>query len=319
MNYAQIHKATLLLVLFTSSLAARVSMAHDLEGLISEDRNTPATSRAIFTEIDKTRAVLAGRSSTGGDAKGLEGVIQKSLAWKKKAITVCFMDGNANAWKQIQSVASQWTDGLLISFDFGTDQLRKCVANKHSDIRVTFEGSGNWSYVGTKAKFIDEKSPTLGVASLGGGSTFSEDQKATVLHEFGHALGLEHEHQSPVADCESQFNWNYLYKWLGALGWDKAKVDLNMRKLTQNSDEGGLYATPFDNKSIMLYSLPKQVFLGDKASCFIPQKNLSISEVDRQTIATVYPKEANAPASSLQDIDPAVLDSIQYLGEQTGK
>lgn len=71
----------------------------------------------------------------------------------------------------------------------------------------------------------------------------------------------------------------------------------------------------------MLYALPRQAFTEGLADCFIPQMNLSISEVDRETLAVVYPRATDGEASGLQgqDIDPTVLDSLQYLDEQTGK
>ena len=31
--------------------------------------------------------------------------------------------------------------------------------------------------------------------------------EATVLHEFGHALGFQHEHQLPVGGCDLEFRW----------------------------------------------------------------------------------------------------------------
>jgi hypothetical protein len=34
-----------------------------------------------------------------------------------------------------------------------------------------------------------------------------QDWAATVLHEFGHALGLQHEHQHPVGGCDLDFRW----------------------------------------------------------------------------------------------------------------
>ena len=50
-------------------------------------------------------------------------------------------------------------------------------------------------------------------------------------HEFGHALGLHHEHQSPATTCNEEFDWDYIYKAFGEPpdGWDKQTVDNNMR------------------------------------------------------------------------------------------
>jgi hypothetical protein len=34
------------------------------------------------------------------------------------------------------------------------------------------------------------------------------DWEGTVRHEFGHALGLEHEHQHPEGGCDAEWRWN---------------------------------------------------------------------------------------------------------------
>ena len=54
-----------------------------------------------------------------------------------------------------------------------------------------------------------------------------------VIHEFGHALGLEHEHQSPFSSCENEFKWDVIYATLASPpnNWPKERVDFNMRAL----------------------------------------------------------------------------------------
>ena len=77
--------------------------------------------------------------------------------------------------------------------------------------------------------------------------------RATILHEFGHALGLLHEHQSPNANCDAEIDWDAAYKIGAGIGWDKAQVDRNFRQLANTTV---LNATEVDRKSIMHYSLP---------------------------------------------------------------
>ena len=35
-----------------------------------------------------------------------------------------------------------------------------------------------------------------------------DDFRGVILHEFGHALGFEHEHQHPTQGCDAEFRWD---------------------------------------------------------------------------------------------------------------
>ena len=63
------------------------------------------------------------------------------------------------------------------------------------------------SHVGTIAATIDENEPTmwldLAPTHYEAREKSAVRYKATILHEFGHALGLQHEHQHP--DAPSQY------------------------------------------------------------------------------------------------------------------
>ena len=114
----------------------------------------------------------------------------------------------------------------------------------------------NWSMVGMEATVVtDLKQPTM-VLSLGGHSP--DLQESLVVHEFGHALGLEHEHQ------RSDF-WDVLGEHLDI---DKMKMDcrVNPTKDPKEADRlfkknwGGLdhdggksKSSPYDPESIMHY------------------------------------------------------------------
>ena len=141
------------------------------------------------------------------------------------------------------------------------------------------------------------------------------DYAATVKHEFGHALGFEHEHQKPRDGCDQDFRWDDdqgyvptrgprgemildsagkrpgIYSVLGGPlnNWSKAKIDFNLRQLP---DSRAFNAGPFDNKSIMKYYFPDWMFVKGTAShCFGPQ-NLEISDQDKIGASKLYPKFA---------------------------
>src|SRR3954469_14295714 len=65
-----------------------------------------------------------------------------------------------------------------------------------AEIRVSFDPSdGAWSYIGTDCRSIPTDQPTMNLGFQDGG---------TSAHEFGHAIGLGHEHQNPQGGMQ----WN---------------------------------------------------------------------------------------------------------------
>ena len=66
-----------------------------------------------------------------------------------------------------------------------------------------------------------------------GAATNIEQIRRPVLHEFGHALGCIHEHQSPVAGI--QWNEPVVIRTYALDGWDEATVRKNVfEKLSQS-------------------------------------------------------------------------------------
>ncbi|MDI1265755.1 MAG: M12 family metallopeptidase [bacterium] len=303
-------KVCLSLGVLLSVSVPTITTAHDLHGLVAERSSLDPETRAKFDEVRELRRLLAARSAATRDPS-LEAVVQTTLKWTSGLVTVCFFDGIKEARDHVADVAARWTASTSLKFDFGPQGNRRtCNATAPSDIRVSFVGSGYWSYVGTQSRLIDPNKQTLNLQGMDRAS-FTEKDDGVILHEFGHAVGFEHEHQSPVGGCNSQFNWNYLYT---ALGWSKAEVDRNMRQLDVSSTANGLLTTAFDRKSIMLYSLSPAAFLNAaSASCYIAEANNTLSAVDSQAMKTVYPSiaagGAPAPAGAMP-APPTAPDAI---------
>jgi hypothetical protein len=99
-----------------------------------------------------------------------------------------------NLAQKIQSCVDDWSLFANIVF--------KHVAIKENpDIRITcLPGDSPWSNVGKKdiLRASGKGDPTMnlcGISDQTAEATLNE--RRTILHEFGHSLGLEHEHQFP--------------------------------------------------------------------------------------------------------------------------
>tara|TARA_A100001015_G_scaffold257149_1_gene299628 strand:+ start:35 stop:1015 length:981 start_codon:yes stop_codon:yes gene_type:complete len=147
-----------------------------------------------------------------------------------------------------------------------------------SHIRVAFElGEGNWSYVGTAC---------LEQSSLNRRATMNimNFDKRTILHEFCHALGMEHEFQ-----MEGVMNWNKeaVYNDLEKPpnNWSRDLIDEQMFKVVPRYNSVGV----FDIHSIMQYPIPKH-WTNDGVT--IPL-NTDLSELDKEWLLAAYPLPSN--------------------------
>jgi len=294
--------------------------AHDLHGIVAERNSVEPEVWKKIEEIRKLRRFLANASNKSQDAE-LEAVVQRELTWPDSVVRVCFLDGGPEARDHVAQVAQRWDESTGLQLDFGPAGNRSsCGTGQPANVRVSFVGLGYWSVVGIEAKQVDAKKQTLNLQGMDK-ATFTAEDDGIILHEFGHAIGFEHEHQNPVSVCAKEFDWDYLYK---AMGWSKKKVDINMRQLPPSSK---LLTTTFDPSSVMLYSLEKEAFKEPTtAKCYIPTPNNAISTLDRQATATVYPVRVSAaPAPRTRSLasprprDAAVRNALKRLRDLTGK
>src|SRR5215213_3166208 len=108
-----------------------------------------------------------------------------------RTLQVRFLEGDPALRRRVQEYAEQWNEYANIRFAF--------VAEGDAEIRVAFvSGDASWSAVGTDALYFPKQAPTMNFGWLTPESS-DEEVRAIVLHEFGHALGLIHEHQNPEA------------------------------------------------------------------------------------------------------------------------
>lgn len=146
-------------------------------------------------------------------------------------------------------------------------------------IRISFEDDGAWSYVGTDILEQPTNQATM---------NFGWIDAATIMHEFGHALGMIHEHQNPRGktipwDKQAVYNWASKTQ-----GWDKQTTDVNiLNHYALNITNG----SNFDKESIMLYFFPKQLTTDNKGTA----QNVRLSATDVYWLNKHYPNSKMTP------------------------
>jgi hypothetical protein len=263
---------------------AGIAAAHDLP---PPPKLFEPGARAALSPYSRRAATPTGE----GRLPVLQAVVVIAAKWNTgSTLRTCFFGGTPEVRTRIAAIATEWTQYANLKLDFGGPNPRSCTARDDSAIRIGFDEPGNWSYIGRAS--LD---PRLRGMSTMNFSEFDSNPPpdsvfvGTVLHEFGHALGFHHEHQSPLANCDAEFAWEeWIYPTFQDAGWNRDKVDQNMRALKDDSSAFEISAT-VDRLSIMHYALDPRMFKRPDSPCRIAANN-SISELDKLGAMRAYPR-----------------------------
>jgi len=227
----------------------------------------PKVKHICFERIlpQDLRRAIRFESIGGGQTRAISPI--GKLWINGSTLSISFMGGTAAQHNIVKQHANQWTEHANLRFDF--------TRSANTNIRIAFEDDGAWSYVGTDAKKAPTNEPTMNFGWL---------DEAVVLHEFGHAIGLAHEHQNPSGGL--QWNEQAIIDDLSGPPnhWDEATIRHNVLNKYSHDQING---TEFDPESIMLYSFPADWTLDG----FHSNENTELSEMDKAFIAgeKMYP------------------------------
>jgi hypothetical protein len=187
-------------------------------------------------------------------------------------LRVRFMEGSSDQQARAMQQARWWAEAANLRFvisDAGD-----------AEIRVTFDPSdGAWSYIGTDCRSIPSDQPTMNLGFEDGG---------TAAHEFGHAIGLGHEHQNPQGGLQ----WNEAEVIRDLSGppnsWTVEQIRHNVL-VKYSTDQ--VRGTVFDADSIMLYAFPARWTINGIGT----HANDVLSTTDKSFIASSYPRTTTPP------------------------
>jgi hypothetical protein len=216
-----------------------------------------------------------------------------------QTITIDFIDSYAPAWKKawVKKVVAEMVQPYVnLNLQFGN-------YGNQADIRITFaHENAAYSRLGTQSTWYKGSSEQPESMNLGwldephsGSFTWegvthpfpgctwcsSNTNGSVIIHEFGHALGMVHEHQNPEGGIE----WNeqaVLNYFSGAPNyWDEDQIRYNVM---DKYDSNLLNASQYDPKSIMLYAFPGSLTVNGVGT----QANAIMSPTDIEWMAKVY-------------------------------
>ena len=237
--------------------------------------------------------------STTRRGGGTRAIIPIGKLWMNgTTLRVRFMGGTAAQQAKAREQALWWTQFANLKFDFNNAP--------DAEIRIAFNpDDGAWSYVGTDNRGIPLDQPTMNLGFMDGG---------TAGHEFGHAIGLAHEHQNPAGGIE----WNEAKVLKDLSGppnnWNEAQIRHNVLSKYRVDQVKG---TAFDPDSIMLYFFPGSWVKSGVGT----HANEVLSGVDKGYVASAeaYPKTAPTVADAVEikvNASKRTAASIGKAGEE---
>lgn len=233
------------------------------------------TQRVLPAELMRLQATQRSNGRTRAIA------LLGKLWMNGSTLRVRFIGGTPEQHAKVREQAAWWTAHANLTFDFNNAP--------DAEIRIAFDTTkGAWSYVGTDCRGIPADQPTMNLGFMDGG---------TVAHEFGHAIGLMHEHQNPAGGIE----WNEATVLRDLAGppnnWSEATIRHNVLNKYRADQVNG---TAFDPDSVMLYFFPDNWVKSGKGT----RANPTLSANDKAFIgsARAYPKPAAPKLVSAKEL-----------------
>lgn len=213
---------------------------------------------------------------------GLGGIRTRAMAptgklWKPgRMLTVSFFtEGGEDLKAAIYELGRSWIDqsGANLQMQRADDK------DDSAEIRVMCapKAYGNGTHQGTD--ILDSGSVNLLLCFEPGHELF----EFTVLHEFGHIFGLDHEHQHPEADIP----WNARAAGYYASELGGASEEEVQEQVFRKRSSADLINTGYDRSSVMHYPVSQYVTSGD----WTVGINSSLSDKDIEFMRLAYPHE----------------------------
>ncbi|MCW8879988.1 MAG: hypothetical protein OQK04_19925 [Kangiellaceae bacterium] len=213
-------------------------------------------------------------------------VLVKDKMWPQNTqLTIVFLDGSFEQKQLVKRVIPAWFENSALSFKV-YQSLKQAPEKTH--IRISFQ-SHTGSMLGDHGDYYSTE-PTLLLDELNQKDLHPQYATRYILHEFGHALGFEHEYRSPnwpFGEKARQVHLNNCIPRMADFGLTLADAQQKCVEINSPLNKHDTNSTAFDNHSIMNY--PQTIKRTGKSDVYIKAKH-QLSALDKLAIERWYGK-----------------------------
>ncbi|MDO9220505.1 MAG: M12 family metallopeptidase [Thiobacillus sp.] len=229
-------------------------------------------------QFDPAVDALRARAIINGGKKWVNGTQLTYYCYKSGDAVPAAWHGNAADIREVGVAFQAWFKlGIGISF-------KEVSRPEDATIRIGFDSDdGSWSYVGRDILNIrDPFSRTMNF----GWALNTRYGRDTALHEIGHAIGLEHEHQNPYAGITWDTDAVKNYFQGPPNNWGMQEIEWNiLRKIPPAEVKG----TRWDPDSVMEYHFGSGLIIEPAAYRNGLTPSGGLSKADTSWIVESYP------------------------------
>lgn len=213
-------------------------------------------------------------------------VLVKEKRWHNHStLNVVFLNGKPDLHDKIKMLAPLWLEGTSLKFRF-FDSLDTAPDETH--IRISFT-SHNGSRLGDHGEYKSSFA-TMNLVDLMSQDISERSIQRIILHEFGHALGFEHEYRNsnwPYGQHVIQTFTEECIPRMRQIEQDAEIAEQRCQDINQSISKKLALTTAYDERSIMNY--PASFALENGFTKKI-EATYTLSILDKHAIKSWYPQ-----------------------------